>query len=142
MMLGSPSEIITTGSLTDSGVDETVSLVLRHGAGHQSTIFTSIATRTPSKGFIAGTDGRLELLDSINGPSRLVVSDGGWLTPQRVWEDPTELRDLAALSWEATALAQFVGEGRLESPVHTLEETASIIDTLDTARRALGVTWG
>ncbi|GAA1056872.1 oxidoreductase [Agromyces luteolus] len=141
MLLGAPTEIVATGRRSDSGVDETVSLVLRHGARNQSTIFTSIATRTPSKGHIAGTDGRLELLDSINGPSRLLVSDGGWFTPQREWDDPTDLRDLAALAWEATALATFVGEGRRESPVHTLEETAAIIDTLDRARRLLGVRW-
>lgn len=139
MLLGAPEEIIATGVLTASGVDETVTLVLRHGNRHQSTLFTSIATRTPSTGFIAGTEGRLELATSINGPSRLVLSDSGWFTPQRVWEDPTNLRDLAALAWEATALARFVGEGRLESPVHTLAETTSIIETLDRARRSLGV---
>ena len=38
------------------------------------------------------------------------------------------------LSWEATALARFVGEGRTESPVHTLDETVSILATIDEAR--------
>ena len=69
----------------------------------------------------------------------MILSDNGYFTPQRIWEDPTGLSDLAALAWEATALARFVGEGRLESPVHTLDETISIIDTLDQARSQLGV---
>jgi hypothetical protein len=38
-----------------------------------------------------------------------------------------------ALSWEATALATYVGEGRTESPLHTLDETISILETLDEA---------
>ncbi|MGW4964245.1 hypothetical protein ACWEPL_44110 [Nonomuraea sp. NPDC004186] len=57
--------------------------------------------------------------------------------PSLRWSDPTGLRGFDGLSWEATALARFVGEGRTESPVHMLEETVSIIATIDQARAQL-----
>ena len=53
------------------------------------------------------------------------------------WSDPTGLKLFDGLSWEATALARFVGEGRTESPVHTLDETVSILATIDQARAQL-----
>ena len=40
-----------------------------------------------------------------------------------------------ALSYQAVALASYVGQGLLESPLHPLEETVSIIATLEEARR-------
>jgi hypothetical protein len=36
-------------------------------------------------------------------------------------------------------LAQYVAEGRTESPVHPLDETVQVVRTLDEARRRLGV---
>jgi hypothetical protein len=43
-------------------------------------------------------------------------------------------RSVDGLSWGATALARFIGEGRAESPVHTSCENVSILATIDEAR--------
>jgi hypothetical protein len=63
-----------------------------------------------------------------------VFASGDFSGPGLAWSDPTGLELFAGLSWEATALARFAGEGRTESPVHTLDETVSILATIDEAR--------
>ncbi|MER6008295.1 hypothetical protein ABT120_57855 [Nonomuraea angiospora] len=70
-------------------------------------------------------------------PTSFTLSGADHFSPTLRWSDPTGLRGFDGLSWEATALARFVGEGRTESPVHTLEETVSIIATIDQTRAQL-----
>ena len=45
---------------------------------------------------------------------------------------------LLGLHYEAEAFASFVGDGRVESPVHGHDETVQIIATIDEARRQIG----
>ncbi|WDM45115.1 Gfo/Idh/MocA family oxidoreductase [Microbacterium luteolum] len=135
MVLGAPSSITAIGGLLDTGVDAYSTLVLGHGPSVQSTLTTTLVVRTPSTAVIAGTEARLEMAGSFYMPTtlRLTANDGEAL----VWNDTTGVSSMAGLSWEATALARFVREGRTESPVHTLDETISILETLDEARRQI-----
>ncbi|RXZ49428.1 Gfo/Idh/MocA family oxidoreductase [Agromyces fucosus] len=135
MVLGAPTSITAIGGLLDTGVDAYSTLVLGHGPSVQSTLTTTLVVRTPSTAVIAGTAARLEMAGSFYMPTtlRLADNDGNAL----VWNDPTGVTSMAGLSWEATALARFVGQGRTESPVHTLDETVSILETLDEARQQL-----
>ncbi|WP_341976618.1 Gfo/Idh/MocA family oxidoreductase [Microbacterium sp. LWO13-1.2] len=136
MVLGAPTSVTAIGGLLDTGVDAYSTLVLGHGGMVQSTLTTTLLVRTPSTAVIAGTEARIEMDGSFYMPTsfRVVGNDEhGSL----VWNDPTGVTSMAGLSWEASALARFVGEGRTESPVHTLDETISILETLDEARRQL-----
>lgn len=137
MVLGAPQSITAIGGLLDTGVDAYSTLVLGHGQDIQSTLTTSLAVRTPSAAVITGTHARIEMDGSFYMPTtfRLAGNDGDAM----VWSDTTGVTSMAGLSWEATALARFVGEGRTESPIHTLDETISILETLDEARRQLDV---
>jgi hypothetical protein len=42
------------------------------------------------------------------------------------------------MCYQAAALARYVAAGLTESPLHSLDETVSIIATIDEARRQLG----
>jgi predicted dehydrogenase len=137
MVLGAPTDVIARGTMTEEGVDADAALILGHGASARSTITTSMTTRTPTTAVIAGSDARLELASPFYNPTSMTISDNGHPSSVVLWEDPTPLRGFQALSWEATALARFVGEGRTESPLHTLDETVSILATTDRARAQL-----
>ena len=54
------------------------------------------------------------------------------------WVDDAFEERYDALSYQATALAGYVAEGRLESPLHPLDEVVSVIEVIDEARRQLG----
>ncbi len=137
MVLGAPTSITAVGGMTETGVDAYSTLVLGHGPAVQSTLSTTILARTPTTASIIGTEARIELGSPFHIPTSLVLADNGFLTDTLRWDDPTGLTLFDGLAWEATALASFVGEGRTESPLHTLDETVSILETIDEARRQL-----
>ena len=137
MVLGAPTSITAVGGMTETGVDAYATLVIGHGPAVQSTLSTTILARTPTTASIIGTEARIELGSPFHIPTSLVLADNGFLTDTLSWDDPTGLTLFDGLAWEATALASFVGEGRTESPLHTLDETVSILETIDEARRQL-----
>jgi len=137
LVLGVPTRVTAVGGFSDTGVDEYASMILTHEGGALSTLTTSMITRTPNSAEIAGSEAHLALAPTFFTPTTLTLSDNTHDGTELHWEDPTGLRGFAALSWEATALATFVGEGRTESPVHTLDETVSILSILDSARDQL-----
>ncbi|MEV4016063.1 Gfo/Idh/MocA family oxidoreductase [Nonomuraea angiospora] len=137
MVLGAPTRVLAVGGMTDTGVDAYSTLVLTHEQGALSTLYSSIQARTPMTGVIAGTEATVSIDGAFYTPTSFTLSGADHFSPTLRWSDPTGLRGFDGLSWEATALARFVGEGRIESPVHTLEETVSIIATIDQARAQL-----
>jgi len=136
-VLGAPSRIVATGGMTETGVDAYSSVVLGHPGGGQSNLFSSLLGRTPMAATIAGSAGSVFFASGFYTPTSFTVRGAGHDDPVLEWNDPSGLTLFEGLSWEATALAQFVGEGRLESPVHTLAETQSILATIDEARAQL-----
>lgn len=135
MVLGSPKRITAVGAETETGVDAYATLVLDHGEGVQSTLMTSMLALSESRATILGEDGRIEIAGPHHTPTALTLHGNDLFGPRLEWVDPTGLRLYDGLSWEATALARFVGEGRTESPLHTLDETVAILETIDEARR-------
>ncbi len=137
MVMGEPSRVTAVGGMTSTGVDEFSTLILSHGASRQSTLSTSLRTRTPSRATIAGDEARIDFDPFFYSPGGFDLATSDHLGTSLRFDDTTGRDQFAGLSWEATALAGFVGEGRNESPLHTLDETVSILATIDEARHQL-----
>jgi len=136
--LGAPQSIQTIGALTGTGVDAYATVVMQHGGLGQSVVTTSMVARSHTTASIAGTEASILFGAPFYNPSSFRLTSAEHFGPVVDWSDPTPLRGFAALSWQATAFARYVGEGRVESPVHTHEETVGIIGALETARVQLG----
>ncbi len=134
-LFGAPARVVATGTMTTTGVDEYASVALEHPGRQHATISTGLVTRTPGVAMIAGTTARIDIAGPFHAPTSLTVSSDQPAPHQRHWTDPTGLHGYDGLAWQATALARYVGEGRTESPLHTLDETISILATIDEARR-------
>jgi predicted dehydrogenase len=137
MIFGAPQQITAIGGLTETGVDAYSTLVLGHGPAVQSTVTTSILARAGSRATVFGDTGRIDIDGPHHVPTTLTLRDNNVLGPRLTWSDPTGISFYGGLSWEATAVATFIGEGRIESPLHTLDETVSILETIDEAQRQL-----
>ena len=138
MVLGAPTRVVAVGGMTTTGVDAYSTLVLTHDNGAQSTLYSSILARTPMTATIAGSEATISIDSAFFTPTSFTMFSRDFAGPTLSWSDPTGRTLFDGLSWEATALAHFVGEGRLESPVHTLDETVSILTTIDEARTQIG----
>ncbi|MBB3856164.1 putative dehydrogenase [Xanthomonas arboricola] len=138
MILGAPTAITTTGALTDTGVDAFSTMVLSHGSTAQSTLISSIVARSSSTAYVTGSQGRIDLAGEFHNPTALSLVGNDHAGTPAMWTDPTGISGYAGLSWQATAAARYIGEGRKESPLHPLDEVIQIMTTLDTARAQLG----
>jgi predicted dehydrogenase len=140
MVLGAPRRVTAVGSMTSSGVDAQSTLVLEHGGAAVSTLSTTILARTPTVASIAGSDATLTFDSAFYRPTSFTLAGAAHGSASLSWADDYGLEFFDALSWEATAFASYVGEGRTESPLHTLDETVSILRIIDDARSQLPAT--
>ena len=69
-------------------------------------------------------------------PGGFTLHSGSSETPT-VWRDQSGLTLRDGLAWEAVGVAQHVSDGLTESPIHPLDETLSILRTLDEVRRQI-----
>jgi predicted dehydrogenase len=133
--LGTPETVTAIGSLTETGVDAQVSIVLAVGAA-QATLNTTLLGKTPTTAAICGTAARVELSGSFYAPGIVTVTavDG-----TRLVRDQDPITGGGGLSYEAAELARCVAAGMTESPLLPLDETLSIMQTMDEVRRQVGV---
>jgi hypothetical protein len=101
---------------------------------------TATTAAYPVGATISGTQGRVDMLSPFIAASGVRLSYGAWPddTNPVTWRDTRYPGIYDAMHYEADALASYVGEGRTESAVHTLDETVAIIATIDEARRQIG----
>jgi predicted dehydrogenase len=139
-IIGVPSTIFCTGTLAPSGVEDHAVVVTRHGSAI-GIASTSTRAATPVHATISGPGGCVELGPPFIAAPRVVLKrGGGWPGGQKVlrWEQAPTRDVLLGLHYEAEAFASFVGDGRVESPVHGHDETVQIIATIDEARQQIG----
>ncbi|MGJ6979225.1 Gfo/Idh/MocA family protein [Aestuariimicrobium soli] len=135
-VFGRPSSITAVGRVAH-GVDTAATVVLDHDTAlAASTVTTGITSPTPNRAAIIGTVARLEFDGPFYNPTtlRVIAAEYGRGVLAE-WSDTTGRPGMQGLSWQQTAFARFIGDGRTESPHHGLDETVAIIDTLDEARR-------
>jgi predicted dehydrogenase len=133
-VLGEPTRIQASGNLAPTGVDTDTAAVLEFADGALAAVTSSIVANTPVRAAIFGTAGSIEFDTSFVNPSpfRLTVGDAS----ATFTEIGPSGRD--GLAWQATALAQYVAEGRTESPVHSLDDSIALMRTIDEVRRQVG----
>lgn len=138
-LLGTPASVLAAGDLLPSGVDGTVGMLLTYpGSTAQALLLTTMCARTPTVAAISGTVARIEIESPFFIPSGFVLTGPAFdAEPSLQWRDQSGIVAHEGLSYQATALARFVGEGRTESPIHGLDESVAILATIEAARAQL-----
>jgi predicted dehydrogenase len=131
---GAPVTSHTTGAVSDGGVDLQSVTVSTTADGAQAVATTSISAWTPGLATIAGSTATVRYTDHFVFPASFAVHHGAEADH---WQEPTGLQGRQGLVWQAAALAQYVAEGRTESPVHGLDVSIGLAASLDAARAAL-----
>ncbi|MCA5892180.1 Gfo/Idh/MocA family oxidoreductase [Isoptericola sp. NEAU-Y5] len=134
-LLGLPESVTAVGSLTESGVDGQISIVLGYAGGAQATLSTTLWSRTATTAVISGTKGRIEVDGAFYGPTsfRVVRNDGERWTYDGFRGEGKQ--------YEAAEVARQVAAGRTESPRQTWQDTLEVMGLLDEVRRQVGVAY-
>ena len=134
MFFGTPDEIAALGTLGTTGVDENTGVLLHFPGGEMGILHTSLQVSTVQKATILGSDGRLEIHAPWWKPTTLTVYRNG--QEPETTEMPFEG---GGFQFEAAHVADCLRAGVTESDAITLDETLSVMKTLDTVRAALGI---
>jgi predicted dehydrogenase len=134
MIFGTPTKVTAVSDVAFTGVDAQTSIVLQYEGGRQSISFTTLETRTANQAAINGTDARIEVDGVFYSPSSFsVISRDGAVERFDIPHEGHGLRHQAA------EVGRCLRAGLTESPILTLAETLSIMETLDEVRRQIGL---
>lgn len=133
MLFGPPSHVTGLAHLV-SGVDEQAAMVLGHSGGRLSVLHTAITATTPQEATIIGTRGRIRLHTGwwMGSAMTLTLDAGG----EEFLEFPFTGN---GYQFQAIEFMECFRDSRLESAVMPLDETLSIMRTLDTLRTQWGL---
>lgn len=134
MLFGAPSAVTGLATLGETGVDEQSSMLLRFGKGELAVLSTAIRTQTAHEANIYGTTGRIRI-------------ESPWWIPKviTVHRDGEKAKSLASgydgngYNYEAIEVERCVRAGRTESDIMPLDETLTVMRTMDTLRAQWGV---
>ncbi|MGH2936612.1 MAG: Gfo/Idh/MocA family protein [Solirubrobacterales bacterium] len=129
MILGTPSRIVSISDPAFTGVDAQTSMLFGYEGGAQAVLTCTLRAKSPTTASIVGTDARIEVEGDFYAPAtvRLIPRAG----------EPTLVRsahDGRGLRHEADEVARRLAAGDLESPLMPLDETISIMETMDAVR--------
>ena len=126
MLLGRPSKMVTMIDLAPTGVDRQVSMIFGYDGGAQAYLNTTTDAKTPTTATISGTKARIEVDGDFYAPSSFTFVERAG--ESRRYEFATQGR---GLHYEAAEVARCLREGLRESPLMPLDETISIMQTME-----------
>ena len=134
MVLGRPSGSVGISHLGETGVDEQASIGLEHEGGRLANLSIGIRTTTPQEATIMGTEGYVRIHAPWWRPESMTISRPGE-------EDESVEAPVSGngFDYEAVEVMRCLEAGKTESEIMPLDETVSVLRTMDTIRAAWGL---
>ena len=129
LIFGIPNQITSISHLGSSGVDEQSTVILGYEGGRMALIASATRTETPQEAYLLGTKGRIHIHSPWWKPQTLTLSVNG--RANEVMQIPYQGN---GYNYEAAEVARCLREGRTESDTMPLDETLSIMKTMDAIR--------
>jgi predicted dehydrogenase len=126
MVLGKPDRIVSLIDPAFTGVDGQTSMLFGYASGAQAVLTCTSSAKSPTRGAIVGTDARIEIDGDFYAPTSFTLITR---TGERTYFDSQS--EGKGLWHEADAVARCLHEGLLESPLMPLDESVSIMQTMD-----------
>lgn len=133
MLFGQPNRGTGLAEIA-GGVDEQTALVLGYPGGELAQLTCAITVNTPQEVTLMGTAGAIRIHPIWWKPTTLTLTRPG--QPDEVIEEPYTGN---GYNYEAAEAMRCLRAGERESPIMPLDETLSIISTLDQARAQWGL---
>jgi predicted dehydrogenase len=133
MVLGTPDRIAAIIDPAFTGVDAQTSMLFGYQSGAQAVLTCTLRAKSATRASIVGTDARIEIDGDFYAPATLT------LIPRH--GEPTRVRSShegRGLRHQADEVAHRLAAGDLESPLMPLDETISIMQTMDTVQAQAG----
>ncbi len=133
MVFGAPTQITSLAHIGETGVDERAAILLGYDAGQIASLSCAITTRTSQDAHIFGTEGAIHIPNFSRATSA---------TLEVLEKEPLQIEipfTENGFEYQAIEVINCLREGKLESDVMPLDESLSIVKTMDTARAQWGL---
>lgn len=127
MVLGAPTRITSMSDQAFTGVDAQTSMLFGYANGAQAVLTCTLRAKSPTRAAVVGSDARIEVEGNFYAPATVT------LVPRKGHPTHIEsLHDGRGLRHQADEVARRLRAGEVESPLMPLDETISIMETMDT----------
>lgn len=134
MLFGAPKEIRSLAHLGQTGVDEQAAMILGYEGGRMALMSTAVRVSTPQEAFLLGSQGQIKIHYQWWYLTHMTISKPG--------QEDQEIHlpyEGNGYNYEAAEVLDCLNAGKLESDVMLLDETVSIMRTMDTLREQWGL---
>jgi predicted dehydrogenase len=125
MLLGTPERVLSVSTPAFTGVDGQTSMLFSYASGAQALLSCTLFSKSPTRGVILGTKGRIEIDSEFYRPTSFTL----------VTADATSRYDEPHEGWglrhQLDEVVRCLSDGLLESPLMPLDESVSIMETVD-----------
>jgi predicted dehydrogenase len=126
MVLGTPNRIVAMSDPAFTGVDAQTSMVFGYPSGAQAVLTCTLRAKSPIRAAIVGTLARIEIDGDFYAPNAVsLITRDGEITRVESEHQGRGLRH------QADEVARRLAAGEMESPLMPLDETISIMATMD-----------
>jgi predicted dehydrogenase len=132
--MGVPSDVIAKASFTETGSEDTISIVLSYDDGHMATLYSSFRTAGGIGCDILCEKGNLLFSRGRDMSQRLNVVLNG-----KENKEYSLLPDGMGYQYEANEVMKCLDEGKLQSDIVPLSFSLNLMNTLDRIRQAAGI---
>ena len=136
---GAPDTIVARGqSVPDGHVNGQTSMLFTHQHGMHSVLNTTLFSNTPGGAVIAGREATLELAGQFYAPGNFTLTSSD-RRHRLQWQEPASRYE--QLCHEINHFAWCIGQNRIDSPIHSLDQAITTLATMDNVRQQIGVTF-
>lgn len=136
---GAPDTIVARGQPVPSGrVNGQTSMLFTHPHGMHSVLNTTLFSNTPGGAVIAGREATLELSGQFYAPGNFTLTSSD-RRHHLQWQEPASRYE--QLCHEINHFAWCIGQNRIDSPIHSLDQAITTLAAMDNVRQQIGVTF-
>lgn len=133
-LFGKPDEVKANGYLLETGVDAEGSIILKYPDKEAVVIFSKITNSyIPSE--IQGENGSI-VFDKMNPPENVNIHYRNGSV-----EDITREQSNDPMFYEAQEFIELIQSGKTESSINTFEQSITVMEVMEEARRQMGVVY-
>ncbi len=134
LLLGMPSEIISTAQIGPTGVDESMSVIFKYPKGAIAALSSTFMAHTPTETNICGTKGRIRIHRMWHTPTYLTYTSNNGETQEFHFQYQAN-----GYEYEAQEVTNCLLNQITESSKWSLSHSQKLISLLDTIRKQWGL---
>jgi len=137
-VMGNPDSVSATGRITAEKMDSESYVTLEYSNGSRSHLYISGTATVPCTANVSTSSHLVTFDHPFFVPTGIGVSDKDLYFTGDHWADTSAVQGHDGLGYQATALASYVSEGRLDSPLHSHADAVANLRIAEEICRQLG----